>query len=180
MAARTLSLAARLLSLAAASASASLAAGAAPAAPRRLPVTSPFTLTAFGGRELLVKDSGGARVGPGPCIFTAASDRIWVADDALHLTVGPIPGTQCGAWASSEAWLSESLGYGTYAVRVSGAFNSIDPQVTFGIFIWDDDAPVGTSCSVDAGSDAPCAYREMDFEVSACATRAASAARAAR
>ena len=74
MAARTLSLSAHLLSLAAASASASLAAGAAPAAPRRLPVTSPFTLTAFGGRELLVKDSGGARVGPGPCIFTAASE----------------------------------------------------------------------------------------------------------
>jgi hypothetical protein len=140
-------------------------------------VTSPFSLTALGGRQLLVKDSGGARVDPGPCIFTAASDRVWAADDALHLTVGPIPGTQCGAWASTEAWLSESLGYGTYVVRVSGAFNSIDPQVTFGIFLWDDDAPVGTSCSADAGSSAPCAYREMDFEVSAARSHACALAR---
>jgi len=117
---------------AASSSSSSSAAAAAAAAnassPRRLPVTSPFTLTAFGGRQLYVKDSGGARVDPGPCLFTAANDRVWVGDDAaLHLTVGPVPGSQCGAWASTEAWLTESLGYGTYVVRVSGAFNSSDP-----------------------------------------------------
>lgn len=106
--------------------------GASPArAARRATVTSATTLTAF-GREFFVRDSGGARWDPGPCVFTPSPERIFADENGLHLTVAPTDGA-CGGWASTEAFLTQPLGYGTYVFRASGAFKDIDPQVTFGL-----------------------------------------------
>jgi hypothetical protein len=98
---------------------------------RRATVTSATTLTAF-GREFFVRDSGGARWDPGPCVFTPSPERIFADENGLHLTVAPTDGA-CGGWASTEAFLTQPLGYGTYVFRASGAFKDIDPQVTFGL-----------------------------------------------
>jgi hypothetical protein len=54
--------------------------------------------------------------------------------------VRPI-GSGCSGWASSEAWFRDSHGYGTYVFRVIGPLNTLDYQVTFGAFTWDDDCP---------------------------------------
>ena len=127
---------------------------------RRLPVISSTTVSAF-GRTWFVRDSGGERVPPGPCIFTTRSDRVWVDDRGIHLTVAPND-CECTGWASTEVWDTAVFGYGTYVFQITGQFVDIDPQVTFGLFVWDDDAPETGSCS----SEGACYFREIDFEVS--------------
>jgi hypothetical protein len=122
-----------------------------PPAPRRLPITSPYTVNAF-GRTWFVKDSGGASWLPGPCRWSADSSRVFV-DDAgqVHLNVAPDAG--CHDWMSTEVWDTAARGSGTYAFSVSGPFKSLDPQVTLGVFVFDEDAP------------AQWHFREIDFEV---------------
>ena len=66
----------------------------------------------------------------------------------------------CGSWTSAEVWDTQTQGYGTYLVRATGPFTFIDPQVTLGLFLWDDDAGLDTSCEAP-----PCNYREFDIEV---------------
>ena len=33
------------------------------------------------------------------------------------------------------------MGFGTYLFRIAGPLNTLDYQVTFGAFTWDDDCP---------------------------------------
>lgn len=70
----------------------------------------------------------------------------------MHFLVAPTIGG-CQGWSSSEAWLTEPLGFGTYLVQITGTFLYMDPQVTLGVFLWDDDCP-------DA-----CNHREVDIEM---------------
>jgi len=127
---------------------------------RQLPVYSSTTIDAF-SRTWFVRDSYGARVPPGPCIFTPRSDRVWVDNDGIHLTVAPRD-SSCDGWASTEVWSTTTLGYGTYVFQITGGFVEIDPQVTLGVFLWDDDGTEKGSCS----SEGECYFREIDFEVS--------------
>ena len=109
----------------------------------------------FAGYTWRVKDSGGAAVGPGPNVFSEAN--VFVDGAGLHLLFNqqsPTTGCGAGTWRSAEVVLDHALGYGTYLTSFVGAYDSLDPAVTFSpLFLWD-----------DTGSPAN-GYREVDFEV---------------
>lgn len=106
---------------------------------RMLPVTSNIQFDSLGYRWF-VKDSGGQKRLPGPCVWSGDSRRVWQDGQGIHLTVQPQDGG-CGGYASTEVWATRPLGYGNYLFRISGPFNTMDPEVTFGLFLWDDDCP---------------------------------------
>lgn len=106
---------------------------------RMLPVTSNIQFDSLGYRWF-VKDSGGQKRLPGPCVWSGDSRRVWQDGQGIHLTVQPQDG-KCGGYASTEVWATRPLGYGNYLFRISGPFNTMDPEVTFGLFLWDDDCP---------------------------------------
>ena len=112
----------------------------------------PGTLS-FAGYPWTVKSST-SPVGPGPNVFAAAgTDETggpFVDSSGLHLQVVH---TNTG-WESSEVILNPTLGYGTYRWTVSGPLSSLDPNVVFSLFTYDD------------SEAAPSNNREMDFEAS--------------
>jgi hypothetical protein len=103
----------------------------------------------FSGYTWLVKDSGGAKWGPGPNVFSPSTDNVWV-DPAgrLHLKIVK-SGSQ---WRSAEVISKASFGYGTYRWTLASDVSSLDPQVTLGMFTWHD-------------TSADYAHREIDIEV---------------
>ncbi len=111
-----------------------------------LPLTP--RLVDFGGQRWEVRDSGGARQGPGPNVFSPDPRDVWVDAKGLHLRIAK----RGGAWTSSQVVLERPLGYGTYRFTVDGRFDRLDPQVVLGLFTWDDD-------EADA-------HRELDVEIS--------------
>ncbi len=59
---------------------------------------------------------------------------MWVdASDQLHLTVQ----NNFGNWYSSEIALVDPLGYGDYVFTTQGRLDLLDPNVVFGLFIWE-------------------------------------------
>lgn len=101
----------------------------------------------FAGYPWTVKSST-SPIGPGPNIFDATGPFV---DDsgALHLQIVP---TTTG-WESSEVILNPTLGYGTYRWTVDGPLSTLDPNVVFALFTYDN-------------SGATPFNREMDFEAS--------------
>lgn len=65
--------------------------------------------------------------------WVASPYFVYCNEAGLHLNVRP-RGAGCGDWASSEAWLQESLGYGTYLWRVVGPLDTLDEMATLGLF----------------------------------------------
>jgi hypothetical protein len=129
-----------LLALGVASAPAQAAKTSPPQPPREIQ---------FSGYTWLVKDSGGAKWGPGPNVFSPSTDNVWV-DPAgrLHLKIVK-SGSQ---WRSAEVISKASFGYGTYRWTLASDVSSLDPQVTLGMFTWHD-------------TSADYAHREIDIEV---------------
>jgi hypothetical protein len=101
----------------------------------------------FSGYQWRVKRSD-APVGPGPNLFSDASDNVWV-DEAgrLHLKIT----ARAGRWYSAEVIASVSLGLGRYTFELASPVDQLDPNVVLGLFTWDSTAP---------GSN----YREIDIE----------------
>jgi len=88
---------------------------------------------AFSGYNWNVKNS---YFGPGPNWWTDDPNDVYVdANGALHLSIVNHNGT----WYSSEAYLSNSLGYGTYTFTTNGNVDSFDPNVVLGLFMYQDD-----------------------------------------
>ncbi|KVP65656.1 hypothetical protein WJ96_04620 [Burkholderia ubonensis] len=103
----------------------------------------------FSGKTWLVRDSNGAQVGPGPNVFSAAEDSVFIdSEGKLHLRI-----SKTGqVWSSSEVILSEPLGYGTYELQVETNPFGMDQQAVFGFFTF---------------SRAPeQSHRELDVELS--------------
>ena len=105
-------------------------------------------LVDFGGQRWEVRDSGGARQGPGPNVFSPDPRDVWVDAKGLHLRIA----NRGGAWTSSQVVLERPLGCGTYRFTVDGPVDRLDPQAVLGLFTWDDD-------EADA-------HRELDVEIS--------------
>ncbi len=87
----------------------------------------------FAGYNWGIKESGGA-TGPGQNRFSARPEDIFVdSEGALHLTIN----NSDGSWTSTEAVLTENLGYGTYAFKTNSEVDKLDPNAVFGAFTWD-------------------------------------------
>ena len=91
--------------------------------------------------------SSGAKVGPGPNYFGAASSFL-DSGGRLHLR---IERDKKRRWQSAEVFAADSLGYGTYRWTVAGDVSHLDPNVVLGLFTWSDDPSQ--------------AHRELDVEV---------------
>lgn len=103
----------------------------------------------FSGQTWLVKDSGGAKWGPGPNVFSPSTENVWVdALGRLHLRI-----TKSGSsWRSAEVISKASFGYGTYRWTLASDVSNLDAQVVLGMFTWHD-------------TSADYAHREIDIEV---------------
>jgi hypothetical protein len=85
----------------------------------------------FSGRPWRVKGPG--YYGPGPNLFCNSTSCVWVdANDRLHLTLQPLS----GQWYSTEVAAEQALGYGDYVFTTVGRLDQLDPQVVFGLFLW--------------------------------------------
>lgn len=85
---------------------------------------------AFAGHNWRVKGPG--FYGPGPSVFSDATNCVWVDGDGLHLTIR----NTGGSWRSTEVTLTEPLGYGDYAFTTVGDLDALAPNVVLGLFLW--------------------------------------------
>lgn len=123
---------------------------AAPAQAARPTAPQPPREIQFSGQTWVIKDSGGAKWGPGPNVFSPSTDNVWVdALGRLHLRI-----TKSGStWRSAEVISTASFGYGTYRWTLASDASNLDPQVVLGLFTWHD-------------TSADYAHREIDIELS--------------
>ena len=120
--------------------------------PRKLPITTPDTLT-WAGQLWYVK-SGIQLPGPGAGNPWLPS-HVWVEGSDLHLKLAP-SGPSCSAWASSEVWSDKVIGYGNTTFSFTAPL-ALDPFATFGLFTWADDVP--------ATGGGLAGHLELDFEL---------------
>jgi hypothetical protein len=102
----------------------------------------------FSGFRWSVK-TGSFPQGPGPNLFTDDEDALWVDADGLHMTLT----RRDSLWRATEIVADTVLGYGTYTLKVRGAFDLLDAHAVFGFFTWDELAPDQE-------------HREIDIEMS--------------
>ena len=89
----------------------------------------------WSGLDWYLKDSAGARVGPGDNYFSDSTDQVWVdAQNRLHLRVSNV----AGKWQCAEAITYRTLGYGRYVFRAETEVNSLDVNAVLGLFTWAD------------------------------------------
>jgi uncharacterized protein (TIGR03437 family) len=88
----------------------------------------------FGGFTWAVK-SPPVQVYPGPQFYQQSNAFVDAAGQ-LHLRL-----SQCsGSWCAAEIYTKDVLGYGAYRFTINSQLNTIDPNVTFGLFPWDGQA----------------------------------------
>ena len=90
------------------------------------------------------------KVGPGfdPGVGNYFSpDNVWIDESGMHLAINDNE----GPWECAEIYLRDSLGYGEYRIHTTGRIDTIDPQMVFGMFTWDNWEPPN--------------FREMDIEL---------------
>jgi hypothetical protein len=106
-------------------------------APLPLPAEAQATRQiAFSGYTWLVKNSLDNRIGPGPNYFSDSPQNVWVdSSGRLHLRIEQ----RAGRWYSAEVISTASFGYGTYRWYLDTPVDSLDPNVVFGLFTWNDD-----------------------------------------
>lgn len=96
------------------------------------PVQAQTTLL-FSGRTWIVKNGYN---GPGPNTWSDAPEAVFVdALGRLHLKITLVN----GVWYSSEVYLPNSLGYGTYQFDIDSSISTIDPNVVAAPFLYQDD-----------------------------------------
>ncbi|MCP4835924.1 MAG: hypothetical protein GY895_14310 [Phycisphaera sp.] len=84
----------------------------------------------FAGRSWRVKNTF---QGPGPNQFSDSPDNARVlSDGSLFMGID-----QAGPWRCAEITLEDYLGYGTYRFVTRGRVDQLDPNVVFGLFIWE-------------------------------------------
>ncbi|MBC01868.1 MAG: hypothetical protein CMJ34_01005 [Phycisphaerae bacterium] len=84
----------------------------------------------FAGHTWRVKNT---YQGPGPNQFSDSTDNARVqSDGSLFLGID-----QAGPWRCAELAIEDHLGYGTYRFVTRGRLDQLDPNVVFGLFIWE-------------------------------------------
>ncbi len=85
----------------------------------------------FSDRTWRVKS---AYTGPGPNSFSSSASNATVRPDgSLRLAINQ-SGSQ---WRCSEVVVEDVLGYGTYRFKTRGRLDLLDPNVVFGLFLWE-------------------------------------------
>ena len=87
------------------------------------------------GHVWAVKDHGKRKVGPGPNLFSASTNNVWVDSGGhLHLRI-----TKSGKrWYAAEVINICSFGFGTYRFYLDSEVANFDPNVVLGLFLWSD------------------------------------------
>lgn len=107
----------------------------------------------FSGYVWNKKGSETQQFGPGPNYFSTNADDLFVDQQGtLHLKVS----YRNGRWYSTELISEFSFGYGTYVFCLGKRIDTIDKNITLGLFTWDD---IADTQQVNQ-------YREIDFEFS--------------
>jgi hypothetical protein len=105
-------------------------------------------VVAFAGHRWRVKNSGSERVGPGGNVFSA--ENVWTdGDGRLHLAIRQ----RDSIWTCAEVSTIEPLGAGRNTFRTIGRLDQLDPNVVFGLFLYNPESP-------------RTAYDEIDIEFS--------------
>lgn len=94
---------------------------------------------------------------PGTNIFDP--NLVKVGANGVQLSVEP--SIDPNHFSSSEIYLQEILGYGTYVFQTTGQFSAMDYNTTYGLFTFD-------HCSTDPATNTTPGNlynREIDFEV---------------
>jgi hypothetical protein len=88
----------------------------------------------FSGYNWKIKSST-TTVGPGPNIFSASTDNVWLdANKMLHLKI-----TKVGnEWRCGEVITTKEFGYGTYIFTTASDLTTINEKAIFGLFTWND------------------------------------------
>ena len=74
--------------------------------------------------------------GPGPSFFSNSEESVWVDDQGhLHLKLRIID----NVWHSAQVTLPDALGYGTYQFQIASNPDLLNPNVVFGLFVYEDD-----------------------------------------
>ena len=90
------------------------------------------TTLLFAGRTWRVKGPG--FFGPGPNHFSDSRDNARVdGDGKLRLRTTQVD----GVWYAAEVAAEEALGYGEYRFKVEADLDDLDPNVVFGLFVWE-------------------------------------------
>jgi hypothetical protein len=87
----------------------------------------------FSGYRWIVKSAESHRAGPGPNFFSDRADDVWVDGDGLHLTTA----SHDGQWYSTEVFLDDHLGFGTYTFKLSSRVDSLDYYSVFSGFVYE-------------------------------------------
>ena len=89
----------------------------------------------FSGYSWRVKGNGSTRkYGPGGYPFGTSEKSVWVDEQGrLHLRVTKID----EVWHSAEVRLTKPLGYGDYRFTTIGRVDDLDPNLVFGLFLWE-------------------------------------------
>ena len=97
-----------------------------------VPRIAQYKTIAFSGLEWYVKTAP-VRVSPGPQFF--AEENVSV-DSAgrLHLKVSRV----ADSWVAAEVYTKERVGLGSYRFTVDSQLNTLDPNLTLGLFTWDE------------------------------------------
>jgi hypothetical protein len=88
----------------------------------------------FSGLTWAVKEST-EKVGPGPNIFGAGSDQVWIdGQGLLHLKIKRIN----GRWQCAEVYTLQRFGPGKFSFYLASRVDQLDPNVVLGLFTWHD------------------------------------------
>ena len=104
----------------------------------------------WSGQEWYVKASEvsgvGGRVGPGYNYFADTTGNVWIDTEGnLHLKITYAN----GHWSCAELMSATTLGYGTYRFTCNTRLDTIDKNVTLGLFTWSDFASVVGNREID-------------------------------
>jgi hypothetical protein len=98
----------------------------------------------FSGYDWWVKSPAGL-AGPGPNYFSDATNNVWVDTNGwLHLRVTH----RTNAWQCAEIVSARTFGHGNYRFEVNSPIDSLNQNVTLGLFTWSDD-PTFTDREID-------------------------------
>lgn len=108
-----------------------------------------YTRVRFANCDWMVKRVSDL-ISPGPNYFSDDPENLWLdGTGQLHLKITK----RSSQWYCSEIILDRTLGYGRYALTVTGGIKGMNRNAVLGLFTWDDLVPDYN-------------YREMDIEFS--------------